>query len=366
METDRGAGQVGQHDTSPVFGGSPSINNHGDISLTAALHPEGDRMVEWGTGVFIAYSGSEGEEPPTGPESVERVEGRDRYETAAAAALQVYEAGVPAVYVASGDDYPDALTGAALAGSQDSPVLLTRSDLLPSATRAALTALAPQRIVVLGGSDSIEDDRLTELEAYTQGTVTRIGGEHRYETAALVAAELADSSTVYVATGLDYPDALAAAARAGAGDNPVLLVTKERIPAHTASALDALAPDRIVLLGDEDSVVGAVAESLAEYAPVERVAGANRYETAALLSQTLTGSVYAYVATGEDWPDALAGAAVAAHLDAPVLLTRSDLVPSATVTELERLKAPHLRVLGGETVVHPSVITELLALDYTG
>jgi hypothetical protein len=57
VATDLGEGQVGQHDTSPVFGGRPSINEAGDVAFAAALHPVGDNQVEWGSGVFVAYAG---------------------------------------------------------------------------------------------------------------------------------------------------------------------------------------------------------------------------------------------------------------------------------------------------------------------
>lgn len=55
VETDLGTGQIGQHDTSPVFSGKPSINVDGDVAFVAGVHPEGDDQTEWGTGVFVAY-----------------------------------------------------------------------------------------------------------------------------------------------------------------------------------------------------------------------------------------------------------------------------------------------------------------------
>lgn len=62
VTTDLGAGQIGQHDSSPIFSGAPAVNNHGDIAFVAGLHPEGDNQVEWGSGVFVAYA--ERPEPP--------------------------------------------------------------------------------------------------------------------------------------------------------------------------------------------------------------------------------------------------------------------------------------------------------------
>ena len=56
VETDLGPGQLGQHDSSPIFSGTPAVNAHGDIAFVAGLHPQGDNQVEWGSGVFVAYA----------------------------------------------------------------------------------------------------------------------------------------------------------------------------------------------------------------------------------------------------------------------------------------------------------------------
>lgn len=56
VETDLGKAQFGQHDSSPIFSGAPSVNAYGDIAFVAGLHPNGNNQVEWGSGVFVAYA----------------------------------------------------------------------------------------------------------------------------------------------------------------------------------------------------------------------------------------------------------------------------------------------------------------------
>src|SRR5699024_9954629 len=68
VQTDLGTAQLGQHDASPVFGGGPTINDHGDVAFAAGVHPKGDNLEEWGSGVFVAYGG-DSEEPPAGGEA---------------------------------------------------------------------------------------------------------------------------------------------------------------------------------------------------------------------------------------------------------------------------------------------------------
>lgn len=367
VQTDNGLAQLGQHDSSPVFGGAPRINNAGDVSFTAGVHPVDDPLTEWGSGVFVAYAGEEAPPEPEGPESVERLSGDDRFATAATAATEVYPDGADVVYIATGRSHPDALAATAPAGNEDGPVLLTETASLPEETKAALQALTPDQIIVSGGPSSVSDDVLAALEDYTDGTVTRISGEDRYDTAAALSARFTNPETVFVATGEDYPDALAAGARAGMVGAPVLLVRQNTIPESTADALDGLTPDNIVVVGGTSTVSTAVLTELRDFTdgPVTRVAGETRYDTAASLSSLLDTSEFGFVATGQNWPDALGAAALAGHLDSPVLLTRQGELPEVTGTELERLEPPHLRIVGGENSVGEAVKAALEALDYT-
>jgi subtilisin family serine protease len=103
---------------------------------------------------------------------------------------------------------------------------------------------------------------------------------------------------------------------------------------------------------------------LAKLAPpprVERLAGGDRFATAAAISEAefLPGVDVAYVATGLDFPDALAGGPVAAVNRGPILLVGRDTIPSVTARELNRLKPGRVVILGGSGVVSASVETQL-------
>ena len=53
VTTDLGIARLDQHDSSPIFGGSPALNQNGDIGYGAGLTPPGDNQVEWGSGFFV-------------------------------------------------------------------------------------------------------------------------------------------------------------------------------------------------------------------------------------------------------------------------------------------------------------------------
>jgi hypothetical protein len=190
----------------------------------------------------------------------------------------------------------------------------------------------------------------------------RHAGADRYATAAAIsAANYAPGVAVaYVATGTNFPDALAGAAVAGNLGGPLLLVTRDTIPAATATELARLQPVKIVILGAAGVVGDSVAAALAGFATstmVYRHAGADRYATAAAISAAnyAPGVAVAYVATGTNFPDALAGAAVAGNLGGPLLLVTRDTIPAATAAELARLAPERIVILGSTGVVSANV-----------
>ncbi|MFS0733658.1 cell wall-binding repeat-containing protein [Microbacterium sp. 1P10UB] len=89
--------------------------------------------------------------------TVERLAGADRFETSAAVSRASFAPGVPVVYLTNGWKFPDALSGAAAAGTLGGPVLLTNADALPVSIATELARLKPQRIVVLGDESSVAD-----------------------------------------------------------------------------------------------------------------------------------------------------------------------------------------------------------------
>ncbi len=192
---------------------------------------------------------------------VVRLAGDDRYGTSAAVAEQ-YPTGLPVVFVATGENFPDALTGGAVAGRAGAPILLTDGAELSNATAQALTDLEPQAVVVFGGPRAVSQTVVDDIAAIVPDTA-RIAGADRYETAALITAGYEqDLDNAYVATGLDYPDALTGSALAGFEGVPLVLTKTATVPEATQLALDRLSPQGLVLLGGTRAVNDTVALQL--------------------------------------------------------------------------------------------------------
>jgi putative cell wall-binding protein len=179
---------------------------------------------------------------------VTRISGSNRYGTATAFSSR-FNSSATVVYIATGENHPDALVTAAAAGRRSAPLLLTRAGGLPSETIAELTRLSPTEIILVGGESVISASVADVLKAYAP-TVRRIAGANRYATAAAVSDDtFSPGVSVYAASGITAPDALVAAAAAVAAGGPVVLVTGTSVPSPTASELTRLRPTDITLVG---------------------------------------------------------------------------------------------------------------------
>jgi putative cell wall-binding protein len=201
------------------------------------------------------------------PAPVERLEGVDRFATAVAISRDSFNPGVPAVFVATGASFPDALAAGPAAIKVGGPVLLTHPGSLPASTRAELVRLAPQAVYLLGGATAVGEAVRQAMQQATGRTVVRLAGADRYATAVAISAKFfSGPRSVYLATGANFPDALSAVPAAGRVGSPLLLVQRDRVPPSAMSELVRLQPPRTYLSGGtaviRDAVVGQLRATL--------------------------------------------------------------------------------------------------------
>ncbi len=300
--------------------------------------------------------------------SVTRVAGADRYATAASLSRSAYPSGVTDVVIATGSDFPDALAGSAVAGMRGMPILLAGANTLPAETAAELDRLNPQRIWVLGDTNVIGETVRTAAAQYAStGQATRVAGTDRFETAAAISNRwyAPGVQAVFIAVGTGFADALAAAPAAARIDSPLLLVHGDAIPAATAVELRRLQPQGIYVLGGPVTISPTVASQLDAYTggQVVRLAGADRFATAEAISRRFWDKApAAYVASGSNFPDALAGSAIAGTRDLPMLLSPSGDVSLFTGQDLLRLSPTQAIMLGGPPTLTTTVEAQLRRL----
>ena len=269
-----------------------------------------------------------------------RLAGPDRYATSVAVSRSVAPSGAAEVVLASGDDFPDALSATPLAARLHAPLLLTTRTRLPASVAAELRRLAPRRVTVVGGSGAVADAAAAAARSAAGGSrvaLRRLAGSDRYATSARVAAEYASGvGGVVLASGATFPDGVSAGPVAAGLGGPVLLTAPTALPASVRTQLQRLAPKRLVIAGGTGAVgtgPEGAARSTTGRTP-ERAAGADRYATSSALAALLAGvrrAQGAAVATGSAFPDALVGGVAAAAKGGPVLLSGPQRGSVATV-----------------------------------
>lgn len=300
----------------------------------------------------------------TGEVATSRLAGLDRYQTAVAISGE-FAAGVPVVYLATGTNYPDALSAAAAAAFQGGPLLLTPPNSLPHVVRDELQRLNPSLIVIAGGTGVVSaaiEDEIDDLLLLAD--IRRDGGDDRYETSRVIAERAfpaTTTSTAFIATGTDFPDALSASAAAGVAAAPVVLVNGggSIVNQATQDLFTTLGVDNAVIVGGTGVVSVAIESELISIfgaSDVVRLSGIDRYATAVAINNDQFASAESvYLATGLGYADALAGAALAGISGGPLYLARTTCVPASVVTEIDRVGATKVVLFGGTGVLTPTV-----------
>lgn len=177
-----------------------------------------------------------------------RTSGNDRYATARAIAQAAFATATTA-YIATGSDYPDALSASAPAGAAGAPVILVngKAKSIDKATKDLLTKLKVKKTIIAGGAGVVTEGIQNSLSSFG---VTRVAGNDRFSTSQKLNKALAGkANTAYVATGFGFPDALAGAAVAGAKKAPLYVVQRTCIPTSIRTDILNGPVNRVNLLG---------------------------------------------------------------------------------------------------------------------
>jgi putative cell wall-binding protein len=279
-------------------------------------------------------------------------------------------AGATSVVLASGANYPDALSATYLAATLGTGVVLTDPNIIPQQTLAVLTNGTISTVYIVGGTAAISANEQTQIAALHKGnaplssllTVLRVAGADRYATnnaADLFSGASAGSTTAVVAVGTNFADALAAgpAVYAGAGGKPFPLVLTDggTLSTSATSTLTNLGITKVVIVGGTAAVSAAVEASIKALPGITiayRLAGADRtltasmigtWETTGLASSGVYGALASlafpksatanvYIARGDGFADALSAAAVAGAQKQVILLTGGPTLLGAGIT----------------------------------
>ncbi len=306
----------------------------------------------------------------------ERVSGSNRYMTAEYCAFKAFPNGAENAIVVSGQGWADALVGVPLAYKLGAPIILADGKTLDPSTSEALWYLNVQNVCILGGSKSVSktiEKKLTEGDKpekvdpnvyYPTYNTSRISGKDRYDTAVSIAKRLQEETkkapeTVFFVSASNFADALSVSTVAALKEAPVLYINQAGVldsstKAYLKSCKNSI-KNAYVIGGKKaiaDKALSQIKPYVAKTGKVERIAGANRYDTCVKVNQKFASCFGDDIcmATGNNFPDALAGGVLAANLKAPMMLVGNNLEASQKSYFTKRNTETYY-LLGGESVV---------------
>lgn len=189
----------------------------------------------------------------------------------------------------------------------------------------------------------------------------------RFATAvALSQTQFRRAGAAVIARADEYPDALSAAPLAAQVGGPVLLSHTDLVPPTTVLELYRLNAQTVTIVGGTAAVSSAAEQQLIDLGfTVRRIAGDNRFTTSALVAREV-GSVDggAFLATGQNFADALSASAPAASLGRPILLTATDSLLGVTVDAARAAGVDHVHLVGGTAALTDGVATAVTAAGF--
>ena len=290
-----------------------------------------------------------------------RLYGNGRYDTMKAIVDEGFTKTGGTVVVATGTGFKDALAASALAGLDDGPVVLTDGKNLSNQARDILVRLRPTKIYIAGGALVVTDNVANAIKAATGITPKRIAGQNSSATSAELALEGKGrwkDATAIIATNKSFKDALSVAPIAYAKSYPILLADNGKsLSEPVLNAIRELGIKNVIIVGGTGAVSADVENQVrgAGASIKVRLAGANGAATSAAIAEWgIKNGLSANkmgVATSQNYPDALAGAALAGHNNAVLVLADDKAVTNASFPKTYKSAITKAYVFGGSSAV---------------
>ncbi|NMM63977.1 glycoside hydrolase family 18 [Clostridium sp. P21] len=189
----------------------------------------------------------------------------------------------------------------------------------------------------------------------------RIGGVDRYETAVKVSQDSwNESEYVVLASGEDFPDAICSVPLAKKYNAPVLITQGNTLNSKVYDEIKRLKAKQVFIIGGEGVIFPGVEKELNDNdIKTIRIGGQDRYETSVKVAEELGYNNEIILTYGENFPDALSIAPIAAIKNMPIILTDTKVIPDSVEEYINNNTISKCYVLGGTGVVSNNVVKNI-------
>ena len=335
------------------------VDKAGKYTATVTALAEDETVSKQFIAPYVEITVNEKEKPEVKEEDV-RVAGDTRYDTAYKNAdalkkqlgLEMFDSAV----VACGTNYPDALSAAYLAKVKNAPLLLSDVGEVQGTVEYIRKNVTKGKTVYLIGGRRVLPEEIKTLLG-SDYDVKRIEGADRFLTNLAVLKEAnVNNEEIMVCSGLGYADALSAAATG----RPVLLVD-DALTAEQKAFLGGINPAKFYIVGGKKAVNDNVQASLSAMKNTERIAGADRFDTAVQVAKKFFDMKLSTVviANGNGFADGIVAGVTAMANKAPLLLVDSDNL-KGVADFVKEAGAKRSIVMGGARSVSDQAVKVLM------
>ena len=352
-----------------------------------------DLYLHEGTDYYVTYSNNvnpgtatitiHGKSPYYGSKSIDftisgssmdsmaiRLSGANRYDTMSAIVNEGFNSKSSVAVVACGNNFPDALAASSLAGGHGAPVILTDTNALTPQAANQLSRLSVTTVYLMGGTAALSpavESAITNMGI----TVHRVAGADRIATSLQAYTETRNvnpnniSNTVIIATGYNFADSLSIGPWAYAFRTPIILAQSDGTLSQEAVNTIKGDPTKsnIILVGGTAVVSDAVKDQLGDIYHYTRLSGTNRYETSRAIADWEINNGFNWqrpiLATGNNFPDALAGAALGGSTRSVMLLVSSASDATVSTMTANKQSISKFYVVGGEQAISNSLVNAI-------
>ncbi len=320
-----------------------------------------------------------------------RLSGESRIDTMAAISAEGFDS-ADTVVIANSNNFPDALSATALAGYYNAPILLTSPDALDSKAASEIERLGAKKAIIIGGEAAISPATASQINQISSVTsVDRISGTDRFKTSEEIynagkkvgAWDKASTKTAIIVSGVGFADALSMSPYAYAKGAPIFLADSEgSLTSESAQAIANGGFKQVIIAGGESVVsesTQSAMENIVGKSNVTRLAGGSRYETSAKIADWSIENGLSYegaaFATGNSFPDGLAGGALCGSRSSVLMLVSEDelsqadnaYTPATDALAANKAVVKKANILGGTGVVSTGLYQKLqtATLEYT-
>lgn len=335
------------------------VDKAGKYTATVTALAEDETVSKQFIAPYAEITVNEKEKPEVKEEDV-RVAGDTRYDTAYKNAdalkkqldLEMFDSAV----VACGTNYPDALSASYLAKVKNAPLLLSDVGEVQGTVEYIRKNVTKGKTVYLIGGRRVLPEEIKTLLG-SDYDVKRIEGADRFLTNLAVLKEAnVNNEEIMVCSGLGYADALSAAATG----RPVLLVD-DALTAEQKAFLGGINPAKFYIVGGKKAVNDNVQASLSAMKNTERIAGADRFDTAVQVAKKFFDmkSSTVVIANGNGFADGIVAGVTAMANKAPLLLVDSDNL-KGVADFVKEAGAKRSIVMGGARSVSDQAVKVLM------